>query len=637
MLRIATFEFALLLASCSVLTAQEANIKWPVPSPDDAVEAINNVRDIFTDEYDQAKNVDQKSALASRLVQIANSNQDALGNYGLLVEAKRFAVEAESVALANQVIDRFDAKFEIDALLMRAKTLYALSMATRSADVRKQIVDSADALVTDALAENRIELAGKTVKFAIGIARSARLTVMISKLSKRGQHITKLDREFQRVAKALTLLGMVPTDPDANLTAGRWHCFVQEQWEQGVPMLALGSDEELKKLAIDDLSAPANDDERIRLGDQWWELGENSKGPEQAAIWRHAATWYRLALPSATGIQEKKLELRIAKTGIKPVQDKPVPVANPTSVSLDGSEYILTNLTYDGSYPITLEAVVLPDRIGSDARFLSNAHYSGLLLGIGRDGHWHCGVRDQSSAQFAKSDQPASQQDKTHVAGVFDGRQMRLFVNGKLQSAVAKLGSPHKASKRAFLIGGDPMGLFPAEFMFPGKVYYARVTKGVAYNANFTPAILDRPDRATLLLFRPDQLPISASAARSRPSPLLRSKMLLRRQRSTLTPSNRVAKYQVAVPAFGDGKERRMLELATNKLGDDEPDFGMRIAILDEKGRPVFQRFAKSHEYETFRIPVTPNSTWTVVLSDENTVQGNNFELEVWLSKSLIK
>ena len=62
--------------------------------------------------------------------------------------------------------------------------------------------------------------------------------------------------------KALAALDRNPTHPAANQMVGKYRCFNKGNWITGLPMLALGSDPELKALAIVDLKGALSSTER---------------------------------------------------------------------------------------------------------------------------------------------------------------------------------------------------------------------------------------------------------------------------------------------------------------------------------------------------------------------------------------
>ncbi|MGO8750628.1 MAG: hypothetical protein ACLQNE_32160 [Thermoguttaceae bacterium] len=86
-----------------------------------------------------------------------------------------------------------------------------------------------------------------------------------------------------------------PTGPETDLAAGKRLCFVEDNWAEGLPLLAKGSDDRLRELATADLKDNASPQERVTLGDRWWDFA----GSEVGAVWkgslRRAAYWYRQA------------------------------------------------------------------------------------------------------------------------------------------------------------------------------------------------------------------------------------------------------------------------------------------------------------------------------------------------------
>jgi hypothetical protein len=68
-----------------------------------------------------------------------------------------------------------------------------------------------------------------------------------------------------------------------------------------------------------------------------------------------------------------------------------------------------------------------------------------------------------------------------HVAGVFDGSQKRLYIDGVLDKTLSSTYSPATGSSNLF-IGASPDGTN----LLNGKIDELRVTAGAVYSANFT-------------------------------------------------------------------------------------------------------------------------------------------------------
>ena len=125
-----------------------------------------------------------------------------------------------------------------------------------------------------------------------------------------------------------------PAEPAANLTAGRYLCFVVGDWEQGVPYLALGSDPGLKAVAIKELRGAASADEQAAIGDMWWDLAETKRGRERDSLRLRAGSWCRQAVPNLagglTGLKVKQRLQEIGRLGREIPAARPTPAATAT-------------------------------------------------------------------------------------------------------------------------------------------------------------------------------------------------------------------------------------------------------------------------------------------------------------------
>ena len=77
-----------------------------------------------------------------------------------------------------------------------------------------------------------------------------------------------------------------------------------------------------------------------------------------------------------------------------------------------------------------------------------------------------------------------------HLTGVYDLKQVSLFVDGKLQDTDAVRGK-HNPAVLPFIVGGDPMAVAPngvlAGNFFHGTVKAVRISEGALYAQSFDP------------------------------------------------------------------------------------------------------------------------------------------------------
>ena len=88
----------------------------------------------------------------------------------------------------------------------------------------------------------------------------------------------------------------------------------------------------------------------------------------------------------------------------------------------------------------------------------------------------------------------------THLAGVFDGQTVKLFVNGELVDEVAGKGK-RRVNKLSLLVGADPdRGNLPTR-SFSGLIDEVRLSSSAVYAAAFDPArVLETRDDSVLML-----------------------------------------------------------------------------------------------------------------------------------------
>ena len=116
-----------------------------------------------------------------------------------------------------------------------------------------------------------------------------------------------------------------PRRPAACLTVGRWYCFHQDDWDEGLKFLAKGGDDALKSLAAEELaSKPAKAKDKVARGDAWWESAKKATGKVKAAMRRRAGHWYQEALPDLeSGLGKTRVEKRLAES--RPGRARPSP------------------------------------------------------------------------------------------------------------------------------------------------------------------------------------------------------------------------------------------------------------------------------------------------------------------------
>lgn len=150
--------------------------------------------------------------------------------------------------------------------------------------------------------------------------------------------------------------------------------------------------------------------------------------------------------------------------------------------------------------PLTLEARVSPSTHPARAGVVAKTEMSefGIFMNSGIVdfsvflGDAYASVSSKEKLEIGRT---------THVAGVFDGEELRLYLDGKLVSRKAARGQ-RKRNRHPFYIGADTSGSGQPVSTFPGKIQEVRLSKVARYQGeSFEPARRHEPDGDTILLF----------------------------------------------------------------------------------------------------------------------------------------
>jgi hypothetical protein len=323
---------AIILTLAFVLTCPLALCaeKLRVPSDEALKGPLNVIKEVHGEEHANAKTDEQLQALAKKLFSGASQTDDRIERFALLRVARDIAAQGCDGQTAFQIIDEMDTVYQVDAVVMKASVLYALTKKARLPAERKSIAEQALVLVDLAVARDDFGTATKLANMAMDEARRTRDAGLVKTVTARRKDLEKLVKAYTEVTSAVDKLKEAPTDPDANLVVGKYRCLIKGDWESGLPMLALGSDAALKGLAMKELGEVAKPDEQVALGDSWWELAAKEDGIQQRRLRQRAAYWYRTAIPNLTGLAEARVRKRLAE----------VPAGTPTRPATISDQYL---------------------------------------------------------------------------------------------------------------------------------------------------------------------------------------------------------------------------------------------------------------------------------------------------------
>jgi serine/threonine-protein kinase len=210
---------------------------------------------------------------------------------------------------------------------------------------------------------------------------------------------------------------------------------------------------------------------------------------------------------------------RVARSLVATTTNSSSPAAAPSNaqspgpvdyaLEFDGAKsHVVVPWKYDGALPITIECWVMPLAGGPSGyrRAMGNNETGGLGLTTTMF-ELHDGGKDYRRVAY---EQPISNGFKAHLAGVYDGSKMRVFVNGKPQGQPLEVTSKHQASKLPFVIGGDPTTAsddpeLRLQSPFRGYIDEVRISQVARYDGDFTPVARFEADRDTVALYHFDE------------------------------------------------------------------------------------------------------------------------------------
>ena len=170
-----------------------------------------------------------------------------------------------------------------------------------------------------------------------------------------------------------------------------------------------------------------------------------------------------------------------------------------TALGFDGAgaRVEIPDLKWDPSKPLTLEAWCLPSKPVSQGLVAGFSGECELRL---RGRHWWFGVKEANGSwREVVATADASFKNPMHIAGVWNGSEIRLFYDGVRHGEPVTCKPPMSGSVTA-TIGAAPDGTVP----YAGRMLQVRISTVARYQEDFDPAPALETDGDTAVLYRFD-------------------------------------------------------------------------------------------------------------------------------------
>ncbi len=156
--------------------------------------------------------------------------------------------------------------------------------------------------------------------------------------------------------------------------------------------------------------------------------------------------------------------------------------------------------TADATYTIELIAQPQTEPSTQPANLVSWLGPNWMAIYLDGSQRWGVARLWRGASRLKSTSTAATLGAKVHLAGIFDGGDLRLFINGEsLATDTAEF--PLSETSGGLFIGGADLARLPDERFFRGQIDAVRISRGVRYTNNFTPPAQLQADSDTLALF----------------------------------------------------------------------------------------------------------------------------------------
>jgi len=292
--------------------AQEPAAKHPIPSKAVQDRIVEKLGEIF--DFAAAKKPEQQVNLAKELFKLSEeTKKNPDEQFVLLRRTMELACEGGDAALMIQAIDVIGSAFNINPMDVKVKMLQKFAKEAKTQEKIDSLMVGSRPVLNRAMKEHNYDAALNLVEAIYAAAQRPGGSKYRKRLLKQRTELRELYKQYDEYQKALTAIEANPADKAASLVLGRWRCFVENDWEQGLFYLVESDDAELKAAAQSELDASSGTGaESAKVGNTWWDLAEKKEGEEKLTLMRHAAEWYEKAQgQEIKGLAKLKIEKRL--------------------------------------------------------------------------------------------------------------------------------------------------------------------------------------------------------------------------------------------------------------------------------------------------------------------------------------
>lgn len=580
-----------------------------VPTEDEQAEVLKLIREIYGQQWENAKSASEKQALAKDLLKAGFESKSRVERFAMLNTANYMAVLSGDAETAMRAIEELAQGFKVDEFKLSVAAADKLAMTALSVEQKKAALQFVRQLNNEALTKDRFQTSTQLGQMSESLARSIGDLDLTKEVIAENRQNEQVVAAFAKIAEAQKRLEKSPENPADNLVVGQFYCFTKGDWEYGLPMLALGNDKKLKTLAIKELQGHLTLEQRVDLADAWWDLAEVQEQVAQGNMRQRARLHYRQVLPNVSGLLKDKVARRLGDATPNVPANEPVPktprlidllelVETSRDIVTGGWEIRGGELISDDTWEARLRLPYLPPaeydfqveytRLGTDkVSLIMSARNVPLMWATGH-GTRYCGF------------------EMIDGKNLFDN-QTRLYRIEAAHNRYAWTVKVRKNGVAAFL-NGQLMSQYKSDFsdfgLWDGWKLGDDRALGVG---SISPTVFH--------VIRVQE--IGEAGTLIQKSSCIRDRLALITRPEFSIPKTGLVVYPIHVPKLQSNSA--ILDVAVENMYDDVGDGGMYANLLDERRKLVKRWFSRSEGWEHFQTTVKGESDWFLVLEDRDT------------------
>ncbi len=419
-----------------------------MPTGAKLLKAVKLVDELFESELAAADTAAEKIALAKKLLDHAHQQKvGAADHYVLLDKTRDLAAAAGDVKLVKQATSEIAAGYRADLAALELSSLTQLSVSASGVEGQRRVALSALSAIGDAVKSDQFDVARQLGKLALAAARKAKDDKLVQRITDRAAEFKAMQAAFAEYQSAQEKLKQNPKDGPASTIAGKYLCFIHDDWKKGLPLLAQADDTTLRNLAESELAEPSIGDVQLEVAEGWWDLSEDASEPGKKHLQNHARVWYQQAVGALSGLARIKAEKRLgsgASASAAETASEELPTTDESGKAITPAVAARNALLTKAEASITAGRVMRTQEVGfttGKQAFVHVPEQTSLLVGfdISYNGRNVCAIR------------PVFQSAKSQNNGPPFG--VAATANKKMAARAAII-NKHIVAKKGFAVAG---------------------------------------------------------------------------------------------------------------------------------------------------------------------------------------